>query len=626
MDFNFTLSWDSTPVFKLYEFDIQWKSTPTQQAWLSVLTVTLQSTITSFNRINYFSYHSLFNNVRDYEFRFPYHTNVEPPPVVIPEYDSVFKFPYISNISYTIGDSIFTFKYKADHLGLSSYSFEFLYLSEKEGYPPEAVDHIFKLKFTTSTNLRSSYTYVYRYLSERTPTTEEVIHAFRLPYTIRTVSYGDEDSVISELIPLGNNIYDYTISVPLMRIYPGQHVVMIDSGSTYSSFFVKININDPGTYPSEVIAYSNHGVRLTIAWEGVDIQNMLIYVENIDIDSSISISAYREDDGEYVAMVNLWPKWSSFINEKSFDENGIEAEVLKDYATLVVLDSEPFKIFPLQPDSCCLLRTRELCELPPYREPVDIIPDPPDIPEIPQVEIPIGEMLLMIEEPRSNYIYEDSSRSVITATHVDATWDDITGMGEGRALESGVNPFVDINPTVNTVADSLFRATQNYQFNNYPINQLSELAAISVLEEASDNWGEGSLFTDFQFNPALRPRSNEISSFVYEMIDREYFRSTDAVIDRKQGYNLSMINGHIFTTQLIKIERDISYAQGQPTLTGKILPWNYMFEDDITTMLPNYQIMNDLHDVSYEGIDVSAFIVTEPEGTRPSSSDGDMID
>ncbi|RLA01602.1 MAG: hypothetical protein DRQ42_02820, partial [Gammaproteobacteria bacterium] len=105
---------------------------------------------------------------------------------------------------------------------------------------------------------------------------------------------------------------------------------------------------------------------------------------------------------------------------------------------------------------------------------------------------------------------------------------------------------------------------------------------------------------------------------------REYRRSTDAVVDRKQGYNLSMVNGHIFTTQLVKIERDISYSQGQPTLTGIILPWDYMYEDN-TIILPDSTQLIDSNSLD-NGIDISSIVKSEPYRSSPSDSDSDMLE
>jgi len=481
-------------------FQLPYNSVASNQTWVSLITVELQT-----------------------EMEFPQH-----------------KFNLLHDIETFQGeDKKYSLKYLDDN-SLTNYHFYLLYRDPKDKNPSEyifrfpsryetlmEVDNRFLLSYLEH-NMHdgaTSYRYNFLYrnstviliynkfnLSFRHDKSLDVNLKYTFPYFIRTVNAGATSLENSEIIPQGDGTYDYKITLPNVRVSLGDHIAAIDSGSTYSSFFAKFNITYPETLPESVIVFDNYGVTITIDWEGLDVQNLEFYLKDVDIDSSISISAFREDNNEYIAMLNLWPNWSSFINTVSYDEAGGISPVVKDYSYLVELDSKQFKILPLQPESCCILRTKELCMLPEHQELNESLPDTPEEEEV-VVGLPVNEMLLMIEQPRSSYIYEDSYRAVITSTHPNATWDDITGTGEGQALEPGVNPFIDINPTISGITETAFKNNQTFEFSNYPITPLSELAAMATFEEGVDNWNEGSLTVDFEFNPAIRPRSSEIEEY-----------------------------------------------------------------------------------------------------------------
>ena len=485
----------------LNTFVLSYNSVASNQTWISLITVELQTEMTfpehKFNleydievfgdddKVFGFKYVD-DNSIANHYFRLYYK---DPKDKVERKY--TFRLPS-TNETTLDAQLVFLLPYinKSLIADISDYRFNLLYESNMVIYP----DIKFKIPFHHDESIDRNL-------------------EFTIPYYMRTVNAGSTSPDDSIIIPQGNNIYDYSITLPGIRATTGDHIAVLDSGSTYSAFFAKFTIEYPETFPFDSILYDKYGVTITLKWEGLDVQTLEIYMTNVDIDSSISVSAYRLDDGEYIAMLKLYPNWSSFINTVSYEDDGQLSPVTKDYSYLVELDSGQFKILPLQPESCCILRTKDLCMLPQHQRLNEALPDAPKDEEPPIVGIPVNEMLLMIEEPRSSYIYGDSFRSVITSTHNLTSWDDITGMGEGQALEPGENPFIDINPTAGAIPESLFQNNQAYQFSGYPINPLPELAIISSFEEARDNWNEGSLSVDFEFNPPIRPRSSEMITY-----------------------------------------------------------------------------------------------------------------
>lgn len=183
-----------------------------------------------------------------------------------------------------------------------------------------------------------------------------VSYEFNISYHMRLANAANPDNVTTTITPDGNGGADFSIEIIDVEMIQGDYVLAIDSGSSYSSFFARFTVPETGANIVDMTLYDSSGVTVDVSFTDV-LDTIKFTVKGVDIDSSISVSSYGVTNGEFSVMFNEWPNWSSYIHED-----------LEAFSSLVRLDSGNFKILPLQPNTCCILRSSELCILPPYSD------------------------------------------------------------------------------------------------------------------------------------------------------------------------------------------------------------------------------------------------------------------
>ena len=277
-------------------------------------------------------------------FRFPYSFSISG------EFHHNFIFRYTDE-SLILGEPhAFDLRYELEAINIRTYEFGLRYLDKSFVAGVEYVYHFRSL--VGAVQLRE-LDFNLRYFYDEYV---DVDYAFNLTYHTRLANAANPDNVTTTVVPDGNGGANFELEIIDVEVHPGEYVMVIDSGSTYSALFIKFTVPDTGTDITTVEVYNSKGVRIVVDFTaGLD--RIVFEIENIDIDSSISISSYGVTNEQFSIMFNEWPNWSSYINAD-----------LENFSELVRLDSGNFKILPLQPNTCCVLQTQELCVLPPYSD------------------------------------------------------------------------------------------------------------------------------------------------------------------------------------------------------------------------------------------------------------------
>lgn len=339
--------------------------------------------------------------------------------------DSVlqFEFNYLSNKELLENQNLFKLRYETSEILVDNKN-KFSLIYRDEGFFPELHTNVFKLGFHNSLSVTRKHSFSFSYNNElllrahsytfamrydmwmsKTTTSEfryryydksfgessynifqfrvlidavelrdnefnfsyhydyyqTVPYVFELPYHMRLSSTGTDNGIATFVE--NNGAIDFNLEISNADIIPGDYLMVVDSGSSYSSYFANFTVPETSDSDISLILYNRNGVRVaadfTTTTDGLSFD-----IEDVDTDSSLSLSAYNLKDDSYSIMFDAWPNWSTYIHETD-----------KAYSRLFYLDSGNFKILPLQPSTCCLLSTSELCILPPYSEVDDIIDD-----------------------------------------------------------------------------------------------------------------------------------------------------------------------------------------------------------------------------------------------------------
>ena len=265
------------------------------------------------------------------------------------ETTNAFKFLYDLSF-FELKDRLFRLQYQdLQDLPARSRTYPFNFLN-RSSYVQQK-DHSFSLKYR-------SHTYV------------DVDSSFILGYSLRGISDGTrvaDDPGSYSLVPSGSGV-DFELTMTSADIDDGDYIAVIDSGSTYPSYFAPFSAIEPGVIPAAEEVYNANGIVITIEWITPTQQNVIFGIANVDTDSSLSISAYKVGAEDYTIMFNQWPNWASLMGSGNVE-----------HESMVELDSGVFKILPLQGDRCCIsqqaVTTAGLCSLPEY-------PDQPNRPPL----------------------------------------------------------------------------------------------------------------------------------------------------------------------------------------------------------------------------------------------------
>ncbi|MDB4533392.1 hypothetical protein N9242_00870 [Vicingaceae bacterium] len=216
------------------------------------------------------------------------------------------------------------------------------------------------------------------------------------PFTTRKSIEFNNSPPVMGITSLGRYIYDYNASIDQIEIEYKDYVAIIDNGQKYSAYFAPFTIELGGS--ADLYNGSGISIRRTEILGGF--AEIFFVIKDVDIESSISISLYQNTVSGYVNISADWKGWKTFINLSSFDEFGELVSTSSNSEYLVELPSESFKILPKQPDSCCLTRDENICELTPPRETNYIDPPEPVVCEK-KLEVDAGRDLYAICDPQS---------------------------------------------------------------------------------------------------------------------------------------------------------------------------------------------------------------------------------
>lgn len=282
------------------------------------------------------------------------------------EWAHTFGLPYSIGLSNYV-NNLFTIRYTNTALFLSD---EYVFNLRSDFGLIRHRDYEFKARYVDASFVASAeYVYHFRSLLGAVEERETdfnfryrydyytpVSYEFNMSYHIRLANAANPDNVTTTITPNGNGGADFELQIIDVEMMQGDYVLAIDSGSSYSSFFVKYTVPDTGASIVDMTLYDSNGVTIDVSF--TDVLDIIKFtIRDIDIDSSISISSYGIDNNEFTVMFNEWPNWSSYVHED-----------LEEFSSLIQLDSGNFKILPLQPNTCCILQTSELCILPPYSD------------------------------------------------------------------------------------------------------------------------------------------------------------------------------------------------------------------------------------------------------------------
>ena len=196
-----------------------------------------------------------------------------------------------------------------------------------------------------------------------------VTHEFDTGYHIRLNSTVDQ-SIASRTFETVDGLDQFTLTLSDVNVNIGTYVLVVNNGSKYNSYFRNIALPVLPLLDESIVIMTDFYMDISITQVIVDalpVYVMTSVVRDVDITAPVSLSLTSTEsllDSTRIFSSN-WPSWSSYIDVES---------------RLTELRSEGFKIFPLQPSTCCILETTKACTLPDYVEVDDVVIDSDVIP------------------------------------------------------------------------------------------------------------------------------------------------------------------------------------------------------------------------------------------------------